>query len=587
MARGGGLDALRGRRGGRARRRAGRRRRARRGRGWRRPGRRARVAGPAVARARSPSAWTRLGVDEAAAAADAPLVGEEAGRDALAHGGAAEDDGLEREEAGVARPCRPRGVRSRRAPSKRIVSCGSQSSAAPAPSDEAGLDAGGAAGRAVDALGRLRRRDERGTVAGREAPVDAVAAGDAARGVDEHGLGGGAVGPRQQRLAAALLAPAGRAGCARRGCETATSARPRARCRRGRGRRRAWRPELGAPRRGTQRRRPPTGGRQPIAQETGRRWREPTARSRGFYRLIKNRRCASVAGERRRRGPWHPVRRRPESSAGRLDADDAGGELRRHRAAASPRTRPGSRRTAATSATTRPASPPARPRSTSRSSSARSPAGVPEAAARTILGQNILGGMCARVCPTETLCEEACVREAAEGKPGRDRPAAALRHRRADGARGAALRARRGRPASGSRWSAPGRRGSPARTGWRCSGTRSCCSTRAPKGGGLNEFGIAAYKAVEGFAQAEVDWLLGIGGITVEYGRAARARRDARRRCRGLRRGLPRDRARRGQRACRGGRGATRPACGRRSTSSPSCARRAISRRCRSGGGWW
>src|SRR5579862_5881983 len=38
-------------------------------------------------------------------------------------------------------------------------------------------------------------------------------------------------------------------------------------------------------------------------------------------------------------------------------------------------------------------------------------------AAETILSSNILGGMCARVCPTETLCEEACVREAAEGKP--------------------------------------------------------------------------------------------------------------------------------------------------------------------------
>ena len=38
-------------------------------------------------------------------------------------------------------------------------------------------------------------------------------------------------------------------------------------------------------------------------------------------------------------------------------------------------------------------------------------------AAETILSANILGGMCARVCPTETLCEEACVREAAEGKP--------------------------------------------------------------------------------------------------------------------------------------------------------------------------
>ena len=43
--------------------------------------------------------------------------------------------------------------------------------------------------------------------------------------------------------------------------------------------------------------------------------------------------------------------------------------------------------------------------------------GTPEAAATTIWSQNILGGMCARVCPTETLCEEACVRETAEGKP--------------------------------------------------------------------------------------------------------------------------------------------------------------------------
>jgi glutamate synthase (NADPH/NADH) small chain len=40
------------------------------------------------------------------------------------------------------------------------------------------------------------------------------------------------------------------------------------------------------------------------------------------------------------------------------------------------------------------------------------------------------------------------------------------------------------------------------------------------KGGGLNEFGIAAYKTVDGFAQAEIDWLLRVGGITVEYGRA-------------------------------------------------------------------
>ena len=41
-----------------------------------------------------------------------------------------------------------------------------------------------------------------------------------------------------------------------------------------------------------------------------------------------------------------------------------------------------------------------------------------------------------------------------------------------------------------------------------------------PKAGGLNEFGIAAYKTPDGFAQAEVDWLMKIGGITVENGKA-------------------------------------------------------------------
>ena len=39
-------------------------------------------------------------------------------------------------------------------------------------------------------------------------------------------------------------------------------------------------------------------------------------------------------------------------------------------------------------------------------------------AATGILKQNILGGSCARVCPTEILCEDACVRNHdAEGQP--------------------------------------------------------------------------------------------------------------------------------------------------------------------------
>jgi glutamate synthase (NADPH/NADH) small chain len=39
-----------------------------------------------------------------------------------------------------------------------------------------------------------------------------------------------------------------------------------------------------------------------------------------------------------------------------------------------------------------------------------------------------------------------------------------------------------------------------------------------PKAGGLNEYGIAAYKTADNFAQREVQWLLSIGGITVHHG---------------------------------------------------------------------
>ncbi|MEL6170111.1 MAG: NAD(P)-dependent oxidoreductase [Pseudomonadota bacterium] len=144
-------------------------------------------------------------------------------------------------------------------------------------------------------------------------------------------------------------------------------------------------------------------------------------------------------------------------------------------------------------------------------------AGNPEAAAKTILEQNILGGMCARVCPTETLCEEACVREAAEGKPveiGR------LQRHATDALQEAGVH--------------PFVRGMPtgktvAVVGAGPAGL-SCAHRLAMKGhevdlfdarakpGGLNEYGIASYKTVDGFAQTEVNWLLEIGGITMRTG---------------------------------------------------------------------
>ena len=144
-------------------------------------------------------------------------------------------------------------------------------------------------------------------------------------------------------------------------------------------------------------------------------------------------------------------------------------------------------------------------------------AGQPDAAARTIFDQNILGGMCARVCPTETLCEGACVREAAEGKPveiGR------LQRYATD-----TLIARNAHPytraaPTGKRVAVVG--AGPA--GLACAhrlamhGHDVIIHDRREKAGGLNEYGIAAYKAAHGFAQAEVDWLLQIGGITLRQG---------------------------------------------------------------------
>ncbi|WP_137700635.1 NAD(P)-dependent oxidoreductase [Marimonas lutisalis] len=143
--------------------------------------------------------------------------------------------------------------------------------------------------------------------------------------------------------------------------------------------------------------------------------------------------------------------------------------------------------------------------------------GTPLAAGKTILEQNILGGMCARVCPTETLCEEACVREIAEGKPveiGR------LQRFATD-----AVMAKGPQPFSraaptGKQVAVVG--AGPA--GLACAhrlamhGHDVVVFEKRDKPGGLNEYGIASYKTVDDFARAEVDWLLGIGGIEIRYG---------------------------------------------------------------------
>ena len=143
--------------------------------------------------------------------------------------------------------------------------------------------------------------------------------------------------------------------------------------------------------------------------------------------------------------------------------------------------------------------------------------GTPEAAARTIWDANILGGMCARVCPTETLCEEACVREAAEGKPveiGR------LQRHATDRVMGQGVHPFVRATPTGRRVAVVG--AGPA--GLACAhrlamrGHEVTVLERRAKPGGLNEYGIASYKTPGDFAQREVDWLLAIGGIEIRTG---------------------------------------------------------------------
>ena len=145
--------------------------------------------------------------------------------------------------------------------------------------------------------------------------------------------------------------------------------------------------------------------------------------------------------------------------------------------------------------------------------------GTPEAAARTILEQNILGGMCARVCPTETLCEQACVREKAEGKPvliGQ------LQRYATDTLMAQGVHPFTRAAPTGKRVAVVG--AGPA--GLSCAhrlamlGHDVTVFDARPKPGGLNEYGIAAYKSPDGFAGAEVAWLLQIGGITIRTGAA-------------------------------------------------------------------
>lgn len=139
-------------------------------------------------------------------------------------------------------------------------------------------------------------------------------------------------------------------------------------------------------------------------------------------------------------------------------------------------------------------------------------------AAHTILSENIFGGSCARACPTEVLCQGACVVNKTEGEPVR----IGLLQRHAVDAlmeRGGAHPFGRA-PETGRSLAVVG--AGPAGLSFAHKaamfGYRVTVYEARPKPGGLNEYGLAAYKMVDAFAEREVEFLLGIGGISIHHG---------------------------------------------------------------------
>jgi glutamate synthase (NADPH/NADH) small chain len=139
-------------------------------------------------------------------------------------------------------------------------------------------------------------------------------------------------------------------------------------------------------------------------------------------------------------------------------------------------------------------------------------------AAKTILDENIMGGTCANVCPVEELCEQVCVKNTAESKPV---TIGKLQRYATDHLFASGVQPYTRAPETGKTVAVVG--AGPA--GLSCAhrlamlGHEVSVYESRPKAGGLNEYGIAAYKMVNDRAAKEVEFILSIGGIKLKTGK--------------------------------------------------------------------
>jgi glutamate synthase (NADPH/NADH) small chain len=140
-------------------------------------------------------------------------------------------------------------------------------------------------------------------------------------------------------------------------------------------------------------------------------------------------------------------------------------------------------------------------------------------AAATILSENIMGNTCGNVCPVEELCEQVCVKNTSEEKPV---VIGQLQRYATDHVLENWMQLFQRAPVSGKRVAVVG--GGPA--GLSCAhrlamlGHSVTIYESRDEPGGLNEYGLAAYKMLENRAAREVNYILDIGGIDLETGKS-------------------------------------------------------------------
>ncbi len=136
-------------------------------------------------------------------------------------------------------------------------------------------------------------------------------------------------------------------------------------------------------------------------------------------------------------------------------------------------------------------------------------------AAKSILDENIMGNTCGNVCPVEELCEQVCVKNTAEEKPV---VIGQLQRYATDFLFDCGIQPYKRRSDTGKSVAVVG--AGPA--GLSCAhrlallGHKVTVFESRTEPGGLNEYGLAAYKMLEQRAAREVAFILGVGGINIE-----------------------------------------------------------------------